>query len=80
MMAKIYDPPKEMETPDFTYDQNGHPDINKYEEDNEKYIEELRIMLSKERRYYQGQKHASMWERLLGFLLPTDTLSIWWHQ
>ena len=46
-MAKIYDAPQEMETPDFTYDQNGHPDIKKYEEDNEKYIKELKDLLLK---------------------------------
>ena len=47
MMAKIYDAPKEMETPDFTYDQNGHWDCKKYKQDNEKYIEELKDLLLK---------------------------------
>ena len=46
-MAKIYDPPQDMETPEFTYDQNGHPDLNKYEQDNEKYIKELKDLLQK---------------------------------
>ena len=55
-MAKIYDPPKEMETPDFTYDKNGHPDIKKYEEDNEKYIEELRDNLIKRKKILSGTK------------------------
>jgi len=56
MMAKIYDPPKEMETPDFTYDQNGHPDIKKYEEDNGKYIEELRDNVIKRKNILSGTK------------------------
>ena len=54
MMAKIYDPPQEMETPDFTYDKNGHPDIKKYEEDNEKYIEELKDLLLKRKNISPG--------------------------
>jgi hypothetical protein len=53
-MAKIYDPPQEMETPDFTYDKNGHPDIKKYEEDNEKYIEELKVLLLKRKNISAG--------------------------
>jgi len=54
MMAKIYNTPKEMKTPDFTYDQNGHPDIKKYEEDNEKYIEELKDLLLKRKNISPG--------------------------
>jgi len=54
MMAKIYDAPQEMKTPDFTYDQNGHPDIQKYKEDNEKYIKELKVLLLKRKNILSG--------------------------
>ena len=56
MMAKIYDAPQEMETPDFTYDKNGRPDIKKYKQDNEKYIKELKVLLLKRKNILSGTK------------------------
>ena len=43
----LWSPQTEKEIPVITFDQNGHADLNKYEQDNEKYIKELKDLLLK---------------------------------
>ena len=67
MMAKIYDAPQEMETPDFAYDQNGHWDCKKYKQDNEKYIKELKVLLLKRKNILSGTKERKYVGEIIRF-------------